>query len=507
MHFNPQIEQTIQEAGKLAAEGKWSGALALFDRVRQADPGYVHGNADIQLAAALCLNNTGRHQPAEAAFLRAIELRPKYVPARVELAILYTRVGDDARALRQLQEALQIEPENNLALRQLANWHMDQGDYESAARILEPLVALIRAGAESDPGGAYIFARLALATGREQEARELLERFAGNKALPAESRRILHRRLGELNDRLGRYDEAFGHFKASQSIASASYDADAHSARIDRLIAAWTPEVARAMARAPKADESVRIVYVLGMPRSGTSLAERIIGAHPSACACGEQQIYRLVASTLDTEAGAGRRLPMNPGAMTAEFLGSAAKQAISSMRVVQKRLGNTDATVLTDKQPYNFFYIPLIAAMFPGSRVVHTVRDPADACLSSYFQFFGGHHPHTHDLYDLGRFYRDYERLMAHWHSIAGELGVEILDVGYGEIVGDLEGSARRIISHVGLEWDDACLRFDAVRKAARTASNDQVRRPIYTSSLDRNRNYEKHLGPLGRGLAGEPR
>lgn len=507
MHFNPQVEQMIQDAGRLAAESRWAQALVLLDRVRSADPGYVHANADIQLTAAVCLNNTGRHQPAEQAFLRAIELRPKFVPARVELAMLYTRVGDDARAFAQLRSALEIEPQNNLALRQLANWHMDQGDYESAQRILEPLVTLIRAGAASDPGPAYIFARLALATGREREARELLDRFTSNKSLAPESRRILFRRLGELCDRLGRYDEAFGHFKASQSIAAANYDPDAHSARVDALIAAWTPEAARAMARSTVTDDSLRIVYVLGMPRSGTSLAERIIGAHPEACACGEQQIFRRVAALLDPGAGAQRPLPMNPGAMTPEFLGTQAGGALAVMRATQQRLGNAEATVLTDKQPYNFFYIPIIAAMFPGSRIVHTVREPADACLSSYFQFFGGHHPHTHDLYSLGRFYRDYERLMAHWHRIAGELGVEILDVGYAEIVGDLEASARKIIAHVGLEWDEACLRFERVKKAARTASNDQVRKPIYTSSLDRASNYEKHLGALRAGLAGRAR
>ncbi|MFI4872982.1 MAG: tetratricopeptide repeat-containing sulfotransferase family protein [Phycisphaerales bacterium JB061] len=506
MHFNPQIEQMIQDAGKLAASGRWTQALALLDQVRKADPGYVNGNGDIQLTAAMCLNALGRHRPAEAAFLRTIELKPKYVHARVELALLYSRIGDDRRAYEQLGRAIEIEPENSYALRQLANWHMDQGDYETADRILSPMVALIRAGASSEPGPAYIFARLALATGREQEAYDLLERFTHNPNLAPESRRILFRRMGELCDRLGNYDEAFRHFATSQSIAAKPYDPDQHTRRVDELIAAWTPDAARALPRtATEADP--RVVFVLGMPRSGTSLAERIIGAHPEACACGEQQGIGRVAAALDEASGPNRPLAMNPAAMTQDFADRAAESYRAMIKAVRERLGDASASLVTDKQPYNFLHIPIIAAMFPGAKIVHTVREPADACLSSYFQFFGGHHPHTHDLYNLGRFHRDYERLMAHWHSIADDLGVSVLDVSYSDIVGDLETSARAIIDHVGLEWDDACLRFDRVQKAARTASNDQVRKPIYTSSLDRASNYEGHIGALRAGLAGQPR
>lgn len=506
MHFNPQIEQMIQDAGKHAAGGSWSKALALLERVRQADPGYVNNNGDIQLTAAVCLNAVGRHQLAEAAFLRAIELKPKYVPIRVELAQLYMHVGDDAMAYKHLREALEIEPEHSYALRQLANWHMNQGDYETASRILGPMVALIRAGASSDPGPGYIFARLALATGREQEAYDLLSRFTNNPNLSPESRRILFRRMGELCDRLGRYDEAFGHFATSQSIAAKPYDPDQHSARVDELIAAWTSESARAVAKST-VEPSPRVAFVLGMPRSGTSLAERVIGAHPEACACGEQQLIGRIAARLDPAPGANRPIAVNPSLMTQELMNQATESYLGRIRAVQQRLGDAEASLVTDKQPYNFFHVPIIAAMFPGARIIHTVREPADACLSSYFQFFGGTHPHSHDLYNLGRFYRDYERLMAHWHSIADDLGVSILDVRYSDIVGDLETSARAIIGHVGLGWDDECLRFDRVAKAARTASNDQVRKPIYTSSLDRASNYERHIGPLRAGLAGQPR
>lgn len=508
MHFNPQIEQMIQEGGRLAAQGQWARALDAFEQVRKADSVYVHNNGDIQLAAAVCLSAIGRHALAEEAFLRAIELRPKQVNIRVELAVLYGRIGEDAKAHAQLVRALEIEPAHNYALRQLASWHMDRGDYASAERILSPMVALIRAGAASDPGPALIYARYALAQGREREAYELLERFSKNASLPPELRRLILRRMGELSDKLGSYDEAFGYFREAQRIGTQPYDPDAHSRRIEALIAAWTPEAARAMQRATRRDRTPRAVFVLGMPRSGTSLAERIIGAHPQACACGEQQGVRRSSVHLDPGAGPGvRALPMDPGRIESARMDEAAEAYLAQMREVSARLGKQSVEVVTDKQPYNFFYVPVIAAMLPGARIVHTIRRPEDACLSTYFQFFGGTHPHSHDLYNLGRFYRDYERLMVHWKLVAPELGVEILDVGYDEIVEDLEGSARRLVAHSGLDWDGACLGFDRVAQAARTASNDQVRRPLYRTSLDRASNYERHLGPLRAGLAGSPR
>lgn len=508
MHFNPQIEQMIQDGGRLAAQGQWARALDLFEQVRRADRQYVHNHGDIQHAAAMCLNALGRTALAEEAFLRAIELKPKLTNLRVELAVMYGRNGDTGKAHAQLIRALEIDPSNSYALRQLASWHMDGGDYASAERILSPMVALVRAGASADPGPALIYARYALAQGREREAYELLERFSKNKSLPAESRRVILRRMGELSDRLGSYDEAFGYFAEAQRLGAMPYDPDAHSRRIDALIAAWTPETARNMQRATRADRLPRVVFVLGMPRSGTSLAERIIGAHPLACACGEQQGIRRLNVHLDPHAERGTvALPLEPARIQAETMDRAAEGYLALMREVSAKLGRSGSEVVTDKMPYNFLFVPVIAAMLPGARIVHTVRRPEDACLSTYFQFFGGTHPHSHDLYHLGRYYRDYERLMAHWHAIAPELGVEILDIAYDEIVEDLAGSARRIVAHAGLSWDDACLGYDRVEQAARTASNDQVRKPIYRTSLDRASNYARHLGPLRAGLAGKPR
>lgn len=150
----------------------------------------------------------------------------------------------------------------------------------------------------------------------------------------------------------------------------------------------------------------------------------------------------------------------------------------------------------MTDKMPINFLYLGLAAKLVPGVRVIHCVRNPLDTCVSCYAKLLaGGMTEYAHDLRHLGRFYRDYQRLIAHWKSV---LEVPILDVRYEQIVEDAEGQARRMIEFLGLGWDPACLRFHENRRVARTASLDQVRRPLYRSSVERWRNYERHLGPL---------
>jgi hypothetical protein len=157
------------------------------------------------------------------------------------------------------------------------------------------------------------------------------------------------------------------------------------------------------------------------------------------------------------------------------------------------------DATRVTDKMPYNFERLGLISLMFAGARVIHCRRDPLDSCLSCYFQNFSRGNFQTFDLRHLGLYYRQYERLMAHWREV---LDLAVLDVSYEAHVEDPEGTCREILAFLELDWDPACLRFYESQRNVKTASRDQVNRPIYRSSVGRWQNYGKHLGPLNDAL-----
>jgi hypothetical protein len=181
-------------------------------------------------------------------------------------------------------------------------------------------------------------------------------------------------------------------------------------------------------------------------------------------------------------------------GAITAPALERIAREYLAVLRRAAPA-----AERVTDKMPVNFLHLGLIALLFPGARVVHCIRDPRDTCLSCHFNLPGDNAHYSDDLATLGRFYRQYERLMAHWKAV---LDMPILDVVYEDLVADIEGGSRRLVGFAGLDWDPACLAFHENARIARTASLDQVRKPVYTGSVGRWKRYEAHLGPLLRGL-----
>jgi hypothetical protein len=233
-------------------------------------------------------------------------------------------------------------------------------------------------------------------------------------------------------------------------------------------------------------------VFIIGMPRSGTTLVEQILASHPQVFGAGEIADFEKAAAGL--------------GGVVAEALHS--PEAVSLISADQfRRLGASyverlaavapaGAARITNKTPGNFVLAGLIHLALPNARLIHISREPADTCLSCFSSLFVGNLPYAYDLGELGRYYRAYEALMAHWRE-ALPRGV-MLDVRYEELVADLEGQARRIVGHCGLEWDARCLDFHQNRRQVRTASAAQVREPIYKSSVGRWRRYEPFLGPL---------
>jgi hypothetical protein len=242
-------------------------------------------------------------------------------------------------------------------------------------------------------------------------------------------------------------------------------------------------------------DASQIPIFVLGMPRSGTTLIEQIIASHPMVHGGGELQALNEIVL-------GGREVTDNviPFPESVPALDPSAVQQIGARYVdVLRRLAvkaGRNAERVTDKMPSNYYFVGLIHLALPNAKIVHAVRDPVDTCISCFSKLFSAEQNHTYDLGELGRYYRRYQRLMEHWRHVLPP--GRMLEVRYEEVVADLEGQVRRIISHCGLPWDDRCLSFHKTERPVRTASATQVRQPIYKSAVGRWRVYEEQLGPL---------
>ena len=271
--------------------------------------------------------------------------------------------------------------------------------------------------------------------------------------------------------------------------AQIKYDEPAVIELFDRIEAVFTPE---AIARRAAVGDPTRVpIFVIGMPRSGTTLIEQILASHPDVHGAGELKTMNDVVN--EVRSGDG---PVIPFPEFVPSLDAKALRQIASRYLAGVRKHSPDAKHITDKMPSNFYFAGIIHMAMPNAVIIHSVRDPVDTCISCFSKLFTAEQNHTYDLAELGRYHRRYRQLMAHWHRVLPK--DRILDVRYEEVVDDLETQARRIIAHCGLPWSDACLSFHETDRPVRTASATQVRQPIYRTAIGRWRVYEEFLAPL---------
>jgi Sulfotransferase family len=274
-----------------------------------------------------------------------------------------------------------------------------------------------------------------------------------------------------------------------------TYDEAAAFALFDRIEATFTPALIRA--KSGGGDQTKTPIFVIGMPRSGTTLVEQILASHPAVHGAGELKTLNDVVHSVRDAAGNALPYPESVPALD----GAALRQIGRHYLAEVMKLAPAGKRV-TDKMPSNYYLVGLIHLALPNAKIVHCMRDPIDTCVSCFSKLFTGEQVHTYDLVELGRYYRRYERLMAHWRRVLPK--GRILDMCYEDVVADLEAQARRLIDHCELPWDDRCLDFHKTDRPVRTASATQVRRPIYNSAIGRWRVYQEELKPLLAALSG---
>ena len=434
-------------------------------------------------------------KPAEAAVAdrQAIKLNPKLAAAHVNLGAALNDQGKLGEAAAAYPRAIALAPDSELAHGNLGSVLMELGRVAESRAALE---RALRLAPRNIKHRRYLGELSPYVTGDPRLT--ALEELAKDAAqLSIDGRLDLHFALGKAYDDIGQREKAFNHWRAGNALkrSQIDYDEAAELRAFDRIQSAFA---AGLMRRWQHAGHSSRVpVFIVGMPRSGTTLIEQILASHPDVFAAGELDHFEAAAKEIRTQIGTSAHFPETIRAMAgADFqdLGARYLAQIHELAPAAKRA--------VDKMPGNFRLLGLIHLALPNASIIHVSRNPIDTCLSCFSKLFTAEQNFTYDLAELGRYHCAYQALMAYWHRVL--LANRILEVQYEDVINDLPGQARRIISHCGLEWDSRCLSFHKTERPIRTASAVQVRQPLYQSSVGRWRAYEPFLRPLLTPLSG---
>jgi tetratricopeptide (TPR) repeat protein len=417
---------------------------------------------------------TGRLEEALKEIEAARIVAPDSRDVAMNYAHLLRQLGRGAEAAEQYQRLLAGDADYLPALVGLGKTYAELGDGEQAAAAFRQAIAR----RPEDPAAYIELAAAQTFTVDAGEAAQMAALSGKPKIGPVDRVRLLHA-AGKVADDLGRHDEAFGHYRTAKGLDRAAYDPATRSAVIDRLIAAFSP--ALFAAKRGFGDPSARPLFMVGMPRAGELLAERTLVGHPDIVSAGELgSITQLALGQPGAANGAAQQYPESVGDLTAEQAGTLASRYLA----ILDRVSPKAARVL-DRMPHNFEHLGFIALLFPNARIIHCRRDPLDTCVACYVRHFSEGHGYNRDLAHLGRYYREYERLMAHWRSA---LPVPIFDLQYEDLVTEPERTSRALVEFTGLAWDERCLRAGELGRVQ--------------GSIGRWRRYEKHLAPLREAL-----
>ncbi|MBI2311681.1 MAG: sulfotransferase [Betaproteobacteria bacterium] len=416
---------------------------------------------------------------------------PEAIRAEARRAARLLQQGRTDEAVNAYRRAMERHPASPLPRVGLAGILKRRGDIRGAYDLLLPLIGSENCRIAAVTEFAGVSNRL---DPPPPEAIPLLRKHLARPGLRALGRIKILRGLGRLCDALGRCEEALACLNEVKALQSREFGSDSGQffRMLDATARAYTPE---RLARLPRASHGSELpVFIVGMPRSATTLTEQILSSHPRVHGAGELTHIIRYARNLAEGQAYGPRLdaltPERVNALAADYLGRLRALAPGAARI-------------TDKMPFNFVHLGLIEILFPGARVIHCIRHPLDTCLSCYFNEFPDGLSITRDFATLGRYYRGYWELMEHWQKV---LSIPVFPLRYEGLVAEPERQIRELVAFCGLEWDDACLRFYETGRLVHTSSYHQVHKPIYQGSVNRYRPYERFLGPLKAGLGDVP-
>jgi tetratricopeptide (TPR) repeat protein len=483
LRLNPDLAMTYNNIGQaVQEEGKLEDAVTWYQKGLQLEP----GSARIHCNLASALAELEKHEQAIGEYQSALELDPSYAEAHHGLGTVVHDQGDFQAAAARFREALRLKPDLVAAHTSLGTVLEELGEFDAA-------LASFREALRYDPScaGAYGQLGTTLRAKLPEDDRTAMQRLLSAPDLSPGKALALHFGLAQVLDAQGAFAEAAEHLRIANALRQAewqkrgqSYDGSEHGKFVDDLIATFTPAFFERVHGFGL--DSERPVFIVGLPRSGTTLIEQILASHSQVFGAGELRHVRDTFEALPLSMGRAA-----PPIECLRDLDRATAGLLAQRHLDRLRQLNDTASRVADKMPDNYLHLGLIATLFPRAKLIHCRRDLRDVAVSCWMTNFRQIR-WAFDQENIASRFREYRRLMDHWRSV---LPVSLLEVDYEETVTDLEGVARRLVAWCGLDWEPACLAFHETRRPIRTASVNQVRQPIYQRSVARWRHYEKAL------------
>ena len=453
-------------------------SLNSFTKALEYDPNLIDALHEL----AVIYFQSGHMSESQKYMEKILCLNNKHIDSLVGMGSIKILQGDHVEGLGFTNKALKLDKTNVNAKVLKAKTYEQMGKLDDALEVLRPIID----ASISNAAAGAVFANICYSNKTYQKGITYLEALLKQDNLNNWEQRQILFSLGKLYDAAGRYDDAFSHYKTGNDLKYCQYSPSYNTSYTDKIINTFPSHYFEILSRSEH--RSKRPIFIVGMPRSGTSLVEQILSRHPEITGGGELTFMYDIASHMQTQE------PPYPDCLkykTHDELNQLADEYLEKTAEL-----HTDKMLLTDKLPANFQHLGLISLLFPSAIIVHCKRNPIDTCLSCYFQdFVANELGFTYNLEHLVHYYKEYQRLMKHWEAT---LEIPVLKVNYEMLIENQEKISRELVAFCELEWDPCCLDFNKSNRFVRTVSYDQVRRPIYNSSVERWHNYEQLIEPL---------
>ena len=403
----------------------------------------------------------------------------------VALARANRMLGQYEEGLLPIDKALAIDSAYQPAVAERCSFHILKGEFDEAYALLTGFIASQREQPLT-PGLSLAYAHVCRLTDRPEESLRTLRTVLDVPGMPDEMTSVLLFSMGDSYDKDKQYDRAFTAYRKANSVVDYTSDIDRYLEILSDIESGVRQE---ALDSAIRSDfDTSKPVFIVGMPRSGTSLVEQIISSHPEVCAAGEiTELWSIAQDVSDSRYF--EHYTRQRALLSKESINLYAARYLAFIENLAP-----DASRITDKLPHNFMHLALIAQLFPGAHIIHCHRHPFDTCLSIYFKKFNDNHLYARNLSEIARFYARYMQLMQRWQETA----TSVFNLKYEALVANQETLSRDMIAHIGLHWDEKCLRPHESRRMVITPSYTQANRPVYSDSISRWKAYQRHLQPL---------